>query len=114
MQPQFHASTARGIRPMTPGPTDFDGNDSVLILQARPPANTNTSPRAMAQRDISEVAERLADPPARTWGEAADKARFLLKRYAASSDGQNARIRKLIGRALGDMTRLRKRHVDKT
>jgi hypothetical protein len=58
-------------------------------------------------------AEMLAEP-ARTWMEAMEKWRFLLDRYAATPDAQDARIQKLIDRALGDMARLKKREERKT
>lgn len=52
--------------------------------------------------------------PARTWIEAMEKWRFLLDRYAATPDAQDARIQKLIERALGDMARLKKREERET
>lgn len=99
---------------MTRDPSGCDETDRVPVLLARSPANTNASPGAVEHPDMTGIAERLTDPPARTWGEAADKVRFLLERYAASPQAQDARIRKLIDRALGDMARLRRRLEDKT
>lgn len=47
--------------------------------------------------------------PAESWIEVMEKSKFLLDRYAATPEACDDRIQKLIGRAIGDMERLRKR-----
>ena len=51
--------------------------------------------------------------PARTWAEVLKKWRFLLDRYAATSEAGDKRIQKLIMRALGDMERSKNREERK-
>jgi hypothetical protein len=60
----------------------------------------------------AELDSAMLAGPARSWIEAADKARFLLERFSATPDARNARVQKLIGRAMGDLARLRKREED--
>jgi hypothetical protein len=43
---------------------------------------------------------------AETWTEAALKAEYLIRQYAKTAEGQDARRAKLINRALGDLARL--------
>ena len=53
-----------------------------------------------------EVERQLLARPAESWLEAADKARYLLGRYAATSTGGDARTRTLIAAVLQDFDRL--------
>ena len=44
--------------------------------------------------------------PAETWPEAAAEAQYLIQLFAATSEAQDPRRKKLIARALDDLTRL--------
>lgn len=59
-----------------------------------------------SRRRQDEVERQLLLRPAESWLEAADKARYLLGRYAASSTGGDARTRALIAVVLQDFDRL--------
>ena len=60
---------------------------------------------ALRLRQGDLEAQLLAEP-ARTWQEAAVKAQYLIRRYAETSEAQDARRQKLIQRALRDLARL--------
>jgi hypothetical protein len=49
---------------------------------------------------------QLAAAPARTWPEAADKARYLLMLFAASTDCRDPRRKRLVESVLADFARL--------
>ncbi len=53
-----------------------------------------------------ELEVQLLAEPAETWHEVAVKAQYLIRRYAETSEAQDARRKKLIQRALGDLARL--------
>lgn len=61
---------------------------------------------AILRRGRDEVERQLLARPAESWLEAADKARYLLGRYAATSTGGDARTRTLIAAVLQDFDRL--------
>jgi len=69
----------------------------------------NTCPVVVTglKRGAPDVEAQLLAEPARTWAEAMDKARFLLQRYLATPDAQDAGLQKLIRRALADLSRLK-------
>lgn len=50
---------------------------------------------------------QLLAEPAATWHEATIKAQYLIRRYSETVEAQNARRKRLIERALGDLARLR-------
>ncbi len=54
----------------------------------------------------AELEQHLLAAPARTWAEAAEKARYLLALFAATSEGQDPRRRKIIAAVLDDFQRL--------
>ena len=60
---------------------------------------------ALRQRQ-AELERFLLAAPSATWEDAAEKARYLLTRYAATSEGQDPRRRKIIRAVLDDFTRL--------
>jgi len=60
---------------------------------------------ALRKRQQELETQLLADP-ATTWSEAAVKAQYLIRRYAETSEAQDARRQKLIQRALGDLARM--------
>jgi hypothetical protein len=57
-----------------------------------------------ARQDALE--EQLVAAPAETWEEAAEKARYLLTLFAASTDARDPRRQKLIAAVLDDFSRL--------
>jgi hypothetical protein len=61
------------------------------------------------RRRQEELETQLLAEPAETWPEAAAKAQYLIRLYAATNEGQDARRQKLIERALGDLARLMER-----
>ena len=60
---------------------------------------------ALRQRQ-AELERFLLAAPSATWEDAAEKARYLLTLYAATSEGQDPRRRKIIRAVLDDFTRL--------
>lgn len=60
---------------------------------------------SLRRRQEELEAQLLADP-AETWADAAVKAQYLIRLYADTAEGRDARRRKLIERALGDLARL--------
>lgn len=58
------------------------------------------------RRRQEELETQLLAEPAETWPEAAAKAQYLLRLYAATNEAQDGRRQKLIERALGDLARL--------
>ncbi|TAJ33201.1 MAG: hypothetical protein EPO67_07885 [Reyranella sp.] len=53
-----------------------------------------------------EIERRLLALPAESWPQAADKARYLLGRYAATAAGGDARTRQMIAAVIDDFERL--------
>lgn len=53
-----------------------------------------------------ELEARLVAAPAASWGEAAEKARYLLGLFAASLTPEDTRRRKLVAAVLADFERL--------
>ncbi|WP_413207282.1 hypothetical protein [Rhodospirillum sp. A1_3_36] len=53
-----------------------------------------------------ELEQQLMADRAETWTEAALKAEYLIRQYAKTAEGQDARRTKLINGALGDLARL--------
>jgi hypothetical protein len=53
-----------------------------------------------------ELETQLIAAPAMNWHDAAEKARYLLNRFAATPSGQDPRRQKLIAAVLADFTRL--------
>jgi len=58
------------------------------------------------RRRQQELEAQLLAEPAENWLDAAAKAQYLIRLYAGTAEGQDARRRKLIERALGDLARL--------
>ena len=55
---------------------------------------------------LEELEVQLAAAPASTWPEAADKARYLIGLFAATTAARDPRRKKLIANVLEDMRRL--------
>ena len=64
------------------------------------------SDREALRRRQEELEVQLLASPAETWTEAASKAQYLIRLYAMTPEAQDARRKKLIERALGDLARL--------
>jgi hypothetical protein len=62
--------------------------------------------RVALRRRQEELEAALMASPAESWIEAAAKAQYLIRLYATTADAQDARRKKLIERALGDLARL--------
>lgn len=58
------------------------------------------------RRQQEELEMQLLAEPAETWQEAAAKAQYLIRLYAQTIEGQDARRKRLIERALGDLARM--------
>lgn len=61
------------------------------------------------RRRQQELEVQLLAEPAETWADAAAKAQYLIRLYANTPEGRDARRQKLIERALGDLARLSER-----
>ena len=98
---------------LTDDPVDLDGRRSDESKKAidtrRHAVNELMSEEAFRALDIASLKTQLQIEPARDWAEAMEKAQFLLRRYSSTPEAQDARVRKLIRRALSDMARLAKR-----
>jgi hypothetical protein len=71
-------------------------------------ANVQANEKALRLRQ-DELEAHLLAAPAANWPEAAEKARYLLKLFAASLSAQDPRRQKLIAAVLGDFERLARR-----
>lgn len=54
----------------------------------------------------AELEAQLLAEPSQTWPEAAARAQYLIRRYAATAEARDARRQKLIEQALADLARL--------
>lgn len=68
-------------------------------------AEVRADQAALRERQ-AELEKALAAAPAQTWAEAAEKARYLIELFAASSGAGDPRRRRLIASVLDDFTRL--------
>ncbi len=98
---------------MTNRPIDLDDRRTAAgkleIALRRRAANTGGSPRAATESPDPWIDAALLAEPAGTLLEAIEKVRLLLDRYALTAQAQDARVQRLIARALSDLTRLKKR-----
>ena len=94
-------------------PIDLDGRrtpESKMEIEVRRHSVKGlASEGAARQQDNDNLEAQLHVEPARTWAGAMKKAQFLLQRYAAMPQVQDARVQKLIRRVLGDIARLERR-----
>ena len=94
---------------MTEKTIDLDQHRGMAAQKAtalrRLQANVETNEKALRLRQ-DELEARLLAAPAANWPEAAEKARYLLKLFAASSFAQDPRRQKLIAAVLRDFERL--------
>ena len=94
---------------MTDHPVDLDKHRGMAAQKAtelrRLLADVQANDKALHLRQ-DELESRLLSAPAANWREAAEKARYLLKLFAASSSAQVSRRQKLIAAVLRDFQRL--------
>lgn len=94
---------------MTKKTIDLDQHRGMAAQKAtelrRLSANVEANEKALRLRQ-DELEARLLAAPAANWPEAAEKARYLLKLFAASLSAQDPRRQKLIAAVLRDFERL--------
>ncbi|WP_191090231.1 hypothetical protein [Histidinibacterium aquaticum] len=92
-------------------PTDLDRHrspESRIVIGLRRKA-ANAQPASDGKQLEERLEAALLAGPAQSWGEAMTRAKFLLERFAATAEADDARIRTLIDRLLGDMDGLNER-----
>jgi hypothetical protein len=94
---------------MTEKTIDLDQHRGIAAQKAtdlrRLLADVEANEKALRRRQ-EELETHLLAAPARNWGEAAEKARYLLKLFAASLTAQDPRKQELIAAVLDDFERL--------
>ncbi|GAB4352023.1 MAG: hypothetical protein Kow00114_00410 [Kiloniellaceae bacterium] len=94
---------------MTDEPVDLDARRGIASLKA-----TETRRQRLyefqadreALRQRQEDLEKVLATPADSWPDAAAKAEYLIKLFAATAEAQDPRRQELIARTLDDLTRL--------
>ena len=98
---------------MTDRPVDLDEHRGMLAQKAtnfrRLLAEVDANEKALRLRQ-DELESHLIAAPAATWEEAAEKARYLLKLFAATLAAEDPRRQKLIAAVLADLERLAHEH----
>ena len=96
---------------MADEPLDLDSHRGMAAQKAtdirRALAEVETHARELRERR-AEVEDHLLSVPAASWPEAAAKARYLLKLYAAGLPPEDTRHRDLVAAILEDFDRLAK------
>jgi len=94
---------------MTDRTIDLDDHRGMAAQKAtelrRLLANVEANEKALRLRQ-DELEAHLIAAPAANWREAAEKARYLLKLFAASPSAQDPRRQKLVAAVLRDFERL--------
>jgi hypothetical protein len=95
---------------MTEEPVDLDEHRGIAAQKATEMRRQRlhefqTDQAALRQRQ-EELENLLLAAPAQTWSEAAAKAQYLIRLFAATPDAQDPRRKRLITHALDDLTRL--------
>ena len=94
---------------MAEDPTNLDDHRGMAEQKAtdlrrlRVEVEANMAATKMRQQELEAL---LAMAPAATWGEAAEKARYLLNLFARSTDALDPRRQRLIKSLLEDFDRL--------
>lgn len=94
---------------MTEEPVDLDARRCIASLKAtemRRQRLYEFQADREALRQRQEELERILAAPAGSWTEAAAKAEYLIKLFAATAEAQEPRRQELIARTLDDLTRL--------
>lgn len=91
-------------------PVDLDGRRSAAGKMAtelrRHSLRDFEADQEALRRRQEELETQLIAEPAVTWPQAAVKAQYLIRLYAATPEAQDARRQKLVERALADLARL--------
>lgn len=94
---------------MTDKPIDLDQHRGMSAQKAtglrRLLAEVESNEKTLRLRQ-DELETQLLSAPAANWHDAAEKARYLLKLFAATLGGQDPRRQKLIAAVLADFKRL--------
>ena len=102
---------------MTDDPVELDGRRTAAGKMAtdirRHALQDFEADREALRRRQEELEAQLLAEPAESWPEAAAKAQYLIRLYALTGDAQDARRKKLIERALGDLARLTDRETQR-
>ncbi|HMB74995.1 MAG TPA: hypothetical protein VKN76_01255 [Kiloniellaceae bacterium] len=103
---------------MNDDPVDLDDSRSTAERMATDIRRHSLKEFEAAQEGLRrtqvELETQLLAEPAETWPEAAVKAQYLIRLYAQTMEGQDARRQKLVERALGDLARLMDRHSEQS
>jgi hypothetical protein len=103
------AATSRETRTMTDKTIDLDGRRGMEAQKAtdlrRLLAEVEANERSLRLRQ-EELEAHLADAPAASWEEAAEKVRYVLGLYAATLTAEDTRRRTLVEAVLEDLERL--------
>jgi len=95
---------------MTETPVDLDEHRGMAAQKATEIRRERLHQFEKNQADLRQQQEELEKlllaAPAETWPEAAAKAQYLIKLFAATPDAQDPRRRELIAHALEDLARL--------
>lgn len=95
---------------MTSDPIDLDEHRGMAAQQAtevrRQRLHEFQADQAALLRRQEELERLLLAAPAETWPEAAAKAQYLIRLFAATLEAQDPRRKELIEHALEDLTRL--------
>ena len=95
---------------MTDDPVELDTRRSAVNLMAtdirRHSLKDFEADQSELRKRQQELEAQLLSEPARTWHEAAARAQYLIRRYAETTEAQDARTQKLVERALSDLARL--------
>jgi len=94
---------------MTDEPVDLDARRGITSLketEMRRQRLYEFQADREALRARQEELERILVAPAGSWPEAAAKAEYLIKLFAATAEAQEPRRKELIARTLDDLTRL--------
>jgi hypothetical protein len=100
---------SRGATIMTDKTIDLDlhrGMSAQHATDLRRLVSEVEANQAALRRGQEEVERRLLEQAAETWPQAAEKARYLLGLFGASTAGGDARISRLIANVLDDFDRL--------
>lgn len=95
---------------MTEEPVDLDEHRGLAAQKAtemrRQRLHEFQSDQEALRKRQEELEKLLLAAPAQTWPEAAAKAQYLIRLFAATPDAQDPRRKQLIDHALDDLTRL--------
>ena len=90
-------------------PVELDshrGMAAQAATEARRHSSAVEADQEMLRQARLEMERYLFAAPSGSWPEAAEKAGFLLRRFAATGDAHDPRIRKMIAAVLADFRRL--------